>query len=208
MKLSHKVGLGLLVGFVVGALWLAAVHFITFTSDAVHYHANFALYVNGQRDEFKSFTFYEEVQACSSSDATNPKIKVHMHDKNSGLVHVHAAGVTWGQFFENLGYTLGNGVLQTDKGAYVTDQDGNKLSFMLNGDVVTAIANRVIDSEDRLLINYGNDDRATLVKRYETIAKDAKTANSTADPATCSGSAEPTLSNRLKRAFGIPVSPH
>jgi hypothetical protein len=88
----------------------------TLTPHTTHYHANFALYINGQRDEFKSFTFYEEVQSCAGHDTNNPKIRVHLHDQKNDVVHVHDAAVTWGHFFANLGYSLGDTFIKTDAG--------------------------------------------------------------------------------------------
>ncbi|MBI3624432.1 hypothetical protein HY218_02245, partial [Candidatus Saccharibacteria bacterium] len=184
-----------------GGLIVAGLHYATFKNDSVHYHANFALYVNGQRDEFKSFSFYEEVQACSSDDKNDPKARVHMHDQNSGLVHVHAKAVTWSQLFANLGYSLGDKVLTTDSGVYIDGQDGSRLTFILNGRSETVLANRVINSEDRLLINYGKDDQATLQQRYDRVPSDAHQANTEHDPASCRGSTELTTWQRLKKAF-------
>lgn len=194
----------LAAGFVAGFLALGAVRFLSYTQHEVHYHANFALYVNGQRDPFKSFTFYEEIQACSDHNAENVKAKTHMHDNNSGLIHVHAPGVTWGDFFANLGYGLTDKALVTDNGVYATSADnGNKLSFILNGQQVDSIANKVIHSEDRLLINYGIDDGATLQQRYQSVPSDARKANTTKDPSTCSGEEPITVKDRLRAALGL-----
>ncbi len=174
----------------------------------MHYHANFALYINGSKDEFKSFTFYEEVAACDANSQDNPKVRTHMHDQKNHLIHVHDGGVTWGQFFANLGYTLGDDLVQTDNGIYITGDDGNKLSFVLNGNPTTTIANQHINSEDTLLINYGKDNQATLDKRYGGITRDAGQANLTKDPAACSGGHEFTFWSRLTQALGIPAESH
>lgn len=202
-KMSSYLYKGLVAGFVLGVITLVAVRFVTFKSDLVHYHANFALYINGQRDEFKNFSFYEEVQLCSSDAANNPKARVHMHDQNNHLIHVHAHGVTWSQFFTNLGYTLGDNLIKTDQGVYVDGQDGNKLTFLINGRETGTIADTVIKSEDVLLVNYGKDDQSTLQKRYDDIPRDAHQANTEKDPASCSGAESLTLTQRLKHAVGI-----
>lgn len=196
------------VMFFAGIVAFIAFRYATFKSDQVHYHANFALYINDQRDPFKSFTFYEEVSACSSNDVDNPKTRVHMHDQNSGLVHVHAHGVTWGQFFDNLGYTLGDNLVKTDNGVYIDGQNGNTLTFILNGQKVSDVADRVIKSEDRLLINYGNDDAKTIQKHYDSVPTDAHKANTEHDPAACSGGVELTSWQRLKQAAGFNSSVH
>ena len=189
--------------FLLGAFGPFAFHFATFESDDVHFHANFGLYVNGQRDEFKNFSFYEEVAACAVHNPDDLKTRVHMHDQNSSLVHVHAHAVTWGQFFANLGYTLGNNVLVADSGVYADGIDGNQLQFMLNGEKVQTIENRIVKSEDVLLINYGNEDDSTLKSRADAIPRDASRANVTADPAACSGSRDSSLTKRFKASLGI-----
>ncbi len=199
---NNRVIIALLAGFIIGTLWLVAFRFFAWKSEAVHYHANFALYVNGQRDEFDNFTFYEEVQACGGDAINNPRTRVHMHDQKNYVVHVHDNAATWGAFFANLGYALGNNVLKTDDGIYV-DGQGGKLSFILNGEPVAGVANRTIENEDVLLINYGNEDDKTLKTRYDEIPTDAGEFNAKYDPSSCSGGEGLTFSERLKEAFGF-----
>ncbi len=189
----------------VGAIIMVAIRFATAKNPNVHYHANFALYVNGQQDQFQGPGYYEEVTVCDAHDHNNLQSRVHMHDNINSVVHVHDHSVSWADFFNNLGYTLGDKVLVTEKGTYVDGQDGNKLSFMLNGQAVDGIANRIIGDEDVLLINYGQDDAATLQSRYNTIPKDAHHYDVTKDPAACSGGSFSTW-DRLKSALGVPSS--
>ena len=193
----------LVLGFILGLIALSAVHFVNLESDETHYHANFALHVNGVRDEFKSFAFYEEVQECSLNDKNNVKARVHMHDQKNNLIHVHDNGVTWGQFFANLGYTLGNKAISTDKGTFVDGANDTKLTFILNGEPTTNIENKVINSEDALLINFGNESSDALKQKYNSIEKDAKEHNAEDDPVTCSGGATLSFTSRLKKSFGL-----
>jgi hypothetical protein len=203
MKIAkNRVLLAALAGFIIGVLWLVAVRLVTFKSDTVHYHANFSLYINGERDEFKNFTFYEEVQSCGSDQINNPKARVHMHDFVSHLIHVHETGVMWNHFFSNLGYNLDDTMIKNDKGLYVDGQNG-KLAFILNGEEVENIANEPIKSGDVLLINYGNDSADTLKQRYNGIKKDAGEYNQKNDPSSCAGSKKLTFTERLKQAVGI-----
>lgn len=195
--------IGLGVGLVVGALLMVGIRFVTLQDDSVHYHANFGLYVNGIRDEFKNFTFYEEIQSCEQHESDNPKTLVHMHDNNNHVIHVHAHSVTWGQFFANLGYGLTDKALTTDKGTFVDGTNGNHLTFLLNGQPVDEVTNRLIVSRDVLLVSYGSNDQETLKKQYESIPEDAQKFNEAKDPNSCSGSEELTFSTRLKEALGI-----
>lgn len=201
--MNKKLTLAVTIGFLVGALWLVAIRFLTYKNDAVHYHANFALYINGQRDPFDSFTFYEEVQSCGSDEVNNPRTRTHLHDNINSVAHVHDAASTWGHLFANLSYTLGDDVLKTDDGVFVDGEEDNKLQFILNGKEVDGVANRTIRSEDALLINYGRDDQKTLDERYNQITKDANEYNKRNDPSSCTGTKPTSFGKRLKESIGF-----
>jgi hypothetical protein len=196
-----------LFGVLIGGVVLGGIRFATVRNTHTHYHANFALFINGQRDEFKLPTYYEEVQACGA-DENNPRNRVHMHNQESYDVHVHDKGATWGHFFANLGYTLGDGMVATSSKVYVDGQDGNKLQFILNGKPEINIANRVVGNEDVLLVAYGTEDSAALQKEYKTIQHDAREHNAKPDPAACSGSQALTWQDRLKAALGLETNNH
>ncbi len=187
---------GLLVGFLLfGGLRMALVQ-----QDEVHYHANFGLFINGQRDKFKNFTFYEDAQSCAASAGANPKSRAHMHDNVNDVVHVEDENVTWGAFFANLGYGLSDKSVETDSGVFVDGQRGRHLSFVLNGEKVDNVANKVIDNEDVLLVDYGPKN-TDLDFEYNQIGKTAQEYNSRQDPAACSGEELLDFAGRLKRAF-------
>lgn len=204
MKTDKKMFLGALAaGFVLGVFWLAVIRFVTYKPEAVHYHANFALYIDGVREDFDSFTFYEEVASCDADELNNPKARVHMHDNVNYVAHIHDNGATWGHFFANLGYTLGNDLIKTDAGVFVDGQDDKNLRFVLNGNDVQSLANQTIGNEDVLLINYGDADAQELKTRYDAIIKDAAEYNERDDPSSCKGNKPLTFGERLKKAIGI-----
>lgn len=202
MSFNRRLVLALVGGFVLGTLWLVAARFVTFKDTRVHYHANFVLYVNGERDKFESPTFYEETTACSA-DEIGPKARVHLHDQKPEAVHVHDEGATWGHLFANLGYGLSAKALQTDEGVFVAGEQGKDLTFILNGQKVENVANEVIRSEDVLLVSYGKDDSQTINSRYDGIVKDAAEYNTKSDPSSCSGSKPITFTERLKKSIGL-----
>jgi hypothetical protein len=191
----------LFLGLLLGALIIISAHFFTIKEESIHYHANFGLYVNGKREEFKSFGFYEEVTSCGGNNLNNPKIRTHMHDNKNYVVHVHDDAATWGHFFANLGFSLGDSVLETNKGVFLNDQDGKQLTFTLNGERLDTIANRTIGNKDVLLINYGDEKEDTLKKQYDSITKDAAKYNKTADPAACSGSKPLTFTEKIQKSI-------
>ena len=201
-KISKQILLAGLAGLLVGFVALTAVRFVLASDNGVHYHANFAVYINGEREQFDSFTFYEEIQVCGPDYANNPAARAHMHDEINHVVHVHEQAVTWGNFFENIGYTLGNDVLATDDGTF-TDTDEGQLTFWLNGQDVKTIANQNIESEDVLLISYSATGQADLQQQYQDIEKNAAEYNRKDDPSSCSGGQGLMPTERLRRAIGL-----
>lgn len=201
--MNKKILLAVIFGFLIGTAWLVAIRFFTYKSDTVHYHANFALYINGQQDEFDNFTFYEEVQGCEADAMNNPKARTHLHGEVASVIHVEDTAVTWGHFFANLGYGLTDNSIRNDEGVFVAGDSGSSLSFWLNGKEVSSVANRVIDSEDVLLVNYGPADEDTIHERFDAIPTDAGEYNGKSDPSSCAGTKPTTLLERLRSATNM-----
>lgn len=190
------------VMFIISLLWLVAMRFILLKPEITHYHANFAVFVNGEQLPFDNFTFYEEVQSCSGDELTNPRTRVHMHEQISHIIHVHDNASTWGHFFANLGFSTGDNVFKTDKGVYVESAEIS-IRYMLNNQEVDTIANRVIGSEDTLLVSINNNTDNNLDMEYSQITKEANEYNLKQDPASCSGGSPWTTSERLKNAIDL-----
>lgn len=202
-RITKKQAISLALAFLLGAFWVIAIRFVTVKKAEVHYHANFAVFVDGKRLPFDSFLFYEEVQSCGGDEVDNPKIRVHMHDQKNYLLHVHDNGATWGQFFANLGMTAGDTLFKTDKATFVEGVDEVIVRYKLNSEEVQTIANRTINSEDTLLISIGNPTDADLQNQYDQITRDAAEYNNKNDPSSCSGGKPFTTAERLKEALGI-----
>ncbi len=73
MKISEDY-MRLLGTFLLGILAFIGLRFVLVDNPETHFHANFAIFVDGQKDELKSFAFYEEKQVCSSDEA-NPSLE-------------------------------------------------------------------------------------------------------------------------------------
>jgi hypothetical protein len=195
------------IGLFVGALLILGIRFVNYkpdTSKDVHYHANFAVFINGQREEFKGPQYYQEVAVCSLHGAT-PLARVHLHDNINNVIHVHAAAVTWADFFTNLGWGIGQNYIASPDQTYTAD-DANKLNLVLNGKNVTNVTNiaqQVIKDKDRLLVSYGAIDDTTLQQEFKAVGNNASYYDTHADPAACSGaeSQSPTVSDRLHHLF-------
>lgn len=190
--------------FLLGVFVILAIRYFAYAPEQVHYHANFAMYINGQRELFKSPGYYQEVAVCSAThDLTMPQQRTHMHDAINSVIHVHDHVVTWGQFFENIGWHIGTDFIETSGGQrYLTD-DQNKVHVMLDGQDYTdlPVMNRVIGDKSRLLISYGNSSDAELKKQYDSIPATAAKYDATKDPASCSGNHDITAKDRLQHLF-------
>lgn len=192
-------------GLLLGALIILAIRFVTYHITATHYHANFAVYINGQREQFKDPTYYQEVTACSVNGPIKPEQRAHMHDGINSVVHVHDDGVTWGQFFENLGWYVGPDFLQTRSGTMYKAGGDNKLHITLNGDDFTGLApisDQVIGDRDRLLVSFGNLSDSQLQQEYKSVPSTAKHYDESKDPASCAGQMQKvTIGDRFKHLF-------
>ena len=192
------------VCLVLGAAVVLGIRFATYKSDDVHYHANFALYINGNREEFQGAQYYSEAAMCEASTVVTPISRAHMHDNVNNVVHVEDHAVTWGQFFTNLGWTLGpNALIAPDGTAYIASGD-QKLHIMLNGQDYTGLgnmANTVIKDQDKLLVSFGDESSATVNQEYNAIPSTARHYDTTQDPSSCSGHVESMFHQRLKHLF-------
>ncbi len=201
MPRINKIWLTAILSFVTGCLLILAIRFIDYKpAQAIHYHANFAVYINGQREVFKGPIYYEETAACSAEDKMTPAERVHMHDNVNDVIHVHDRAVTWGDFFTNLGWFVGPNYIETLDNIYVNNDDA-KLSIILNGQDltgITGIANKIIGDRDRLLVSYGSEDASQLSSEFKSVASSAKQEDESKDPASCGGQAKPTFTTRFK----------
>ncbi|HSW37783.1 MAG TPA: hypothetical protein VLG37_05470 [Candidatus Saccharimonadales bacterium] len=192
-------------GILIGALLILTIRFFSYGPAHTHYHANFAVYINGRREEFKSPKYYEEEAACTDeSNISTPQERAHMHDQINSVIHVHDHATTWGQFFENLGWVVGPNFIQNADGQLNVATDQAKLHILLNGQDytdLTPITNMVIKDEDRLLVSYGDESDSNLQAEYKSVPSTAHHYDITKDPASCSGSENVSLKDRFKHLF-------
>ena len=204
MKLYKKSLAPALAGLFIGVLVILGIRFITYNpEEGVHYHANFAIYLNGQREEFKDIFYYIGAESCSgeSEHTTNPYARAHMHDMIGDVIHVEDEAVTWGQFFQNIGWIVDSKVIRTPDQIFLADSQ-NKLTFMLNGEVTDKVINSVIGDKDRLLVDFGSTDSQKLQKEFASIASTAEKYNGMKDSGSCGGASQATSwKDRLRHMF-------
>ncbi|MDR0787499.1 MAG: hypothetical protein LBG44_06490 [Gemmatimonadota bacterium] len=204
MKNTGGRGVSLLLGGVVlGYLITGGIRFLTEEpSHGVHLHANWAVFIDGERLDLSGDEYMQEIYVCMADpEHQEPIDRVHMHENNQDIVHVHGPGVTWGQLMTNLDFALGDTFLFTHD-AHLENTDSQTLTFVLNGMVVPSVHNRLIGDRDRLLISYGPESPEEVLKtQYPQVATTAIDYDTMPDPASCSGPLDDTLGQRLRRAF-------
>jgi hypothetical protein len=170
--------------------------------DPPHYHANWAVVVDGKQLDFSGDRYMEAVATCAATDVVRPAERVHMHNNEGDVVHVHHTGVAWGHFFDNLGMDVGPDYLIMDRERRFFEGEGGTLKFVLNGFVVGEISALPIGSGDRLLISYGPESPEQVVdEQFPRVPADAEEYNERDDPAGCSGAVDVGLWERLRAAF-------
>ena len=192
------------VSLFLGAAIVLGIRFITFKVDAIHYHANFAVYVNGQRQEFKGAQYYSEVEMCTLNNTVQPNERAHMHDNINNVVHVEDHAVTWGQFFTNLGWIMGPTFIASPDGTIYSENGNSKLHLTLDGQDYTDLGgmqNVVIKDKDKLLVSYGEETESLLKQQYSAIPSTAQKYDETKDPVSCSGNHETSMHDRLIHMF-------
>ena len=201
---SKKFWQGALIVSLLLFCWIGLLRLLLLdVSPGVHYHADFQIYIQGQAQVLEDTSFYEEISICGDAYDNNPLSRVHLHDRIAHVIHVHDKAVTYGNFIDNIGFSLSGRVLEIRTETYVDGQNGN-LRFILNGEFVRHVDRQVITSEDVLLIDFSKDSDEILLQRYQAIPPGALEANTKQDPQSCSGNDEiPSLWRRLKGAFGF-----
>ncbi len=132
---------------------------------AFHEHANFALFINGEKFNF-STPEYSSVQPCkitklkgniAQAHGLNLDESVHLHDQNGGVVHVHTPGVTWHDYFESVEIEFEDGKLVLDENNEYISDDDSFFYYFINGEQVDHLANREIRDLDQVLISYSDE---------------------------------------------------
>ena len=196
---------GLAVGVALGVVGLGLARFAFVPpDDATHYHTNWAVFVDGERLDLTDERFMEDVSSCTTVDGqVTPQSRVHMHDGDMDVVHVHQPGATWGHLMLNLGIGIGEGYVITPDGERLFNDADRRLKFVLNDGSLSSVHNELITSEDRLLISYGPESLDDVARtQFPQVAHSATEFNTREDPPSCSGGHEPlSIWDRLRGAF-------
>ncbi|MFZ4461024.1 MAG: hypothetical protein ACOYN2_00280 [Patescibacteria group bacterium] len=137
------------------------------TPHKVHFHANFAVWIDKAFVDYSGNQYMEELASCAvDPNKETPQDRVHLHENKGGLIHVHDAGATWGHLMSNLRWNFGANYLVDATGKMYQTDAKNKLRFVLNGKLIPNPQNLEMRSEDRLLIDYSSASDAEVIARF------------------------------------------
>lgn len=194
-----KVGIGVVFGIVSWGLLRLA---LGPCPEQPHYHANWAVVVDGEELDFSADRYMQSIAGCTATDVVDPAERVHLHNNEGEVVHVHHTGVAWGHFFDNLGMDVGPDYLIVDDEHRFFEGEGSTLKIVRNGFVLGEIRTVPIRSGDRLLISYGPESVEQVTgEQFPLVAANAEEYNERDDPAGCSGAVDTALWERLRAAF-------
>ncbi|PCI25125.1 hypothetical protein COB57_02825 [Candidatus Peregrinibacteria bacterium] len=177
-----------------------------------HEHADFAVFINGEKMDLSADKYMSFVP-CTVSSLFIPSVfahggeeegelaNVHLHDNNGRVIHVHAAGVTYADFFESLQMDLHNNTFTDDEANIYANTETHSLRFFINGLEVDILDSKEIRNLDQVLITYGENTRTQAsiftemgqITNDSCIASESCSQRASAEPEACGIHEKPFL---------------
>jgi len=215
-------------GIIIGVLFLSFAVRVTIinneTSD-FHEHADFALYLDGEKFDFSKdkymhvepckVSFYNFIQTSyahgDESEGTSPRSDVDLHGSKGNVIHVHKEGVTYLDFFESLEMDFHDTYFIDDSGNRYEDNAEKEFRFFVNNKELDTLYEKEIRNFDQVLITYGEknrtDDSISIelgsITNEACIASEVCTHRKPLDPEFCSVKKAPLLLRVLGLALHI-----
>lgn len=134
---------------------------------SAHNHANITVFINGRQYDFAKPEYYMKSSFLHVDNNQNIK------DAGS-VLHMHAAGVPLGWFFESLGMKLTKESFTLVREEVVKNGNGNSLKFYLNGKKVDEMENYVFQPLDKLLISFGPENDPSIQTQIDSVPNFAR----------------------------------
>lgn len=190
-------------GLLLGALVVLGIRFLTYHPKTIHYTANFAIYLNGQEQKFTNAAYYVD-GGCTESPVMTPPMRAHLVEGIPDVVHVMDNAVTWGDFFNNLGWYTGPDFIETADGTMYYNHGQSELHIILNGQDYTGLGSvndMAIKNRDRLLLSFGNESQSTVNAQYASVPKTAAKYDHMKTTSACGHNTKVTVKERLDNLF-------
>ena len=149
---------------VIAIVAASAAYFVSLPKKDFHEHANFAVYLNGER-----YNFSQEKYMTTEENEVGLRALVHMHDMDSGIVHIHKEGVTLGTFFESIGIKLDSTCFVFDDGTAYCNSPDKKLKIYVNGVQSYSYDKLGLHDLDKILVTFGNDSPQAIERQIDSV---------------------------------------
>lgn len=188
MPTMHKAALLLLLSFmIIGTAYLArvSVPLTLGNPDPNHTHADFAVWIGGEKLDFSG----EEFMSGSSAEETDDEhghehrhAYLHLHDGNGDVIHRHKPGLTFGEFMASLGLAVASGAPEQNCLYRMRDDrpfagcESDQLRLFANDREIAMLYASDVDypfqDGDRILLTDASDD-AEIRKELALLTRDA-----------------------------------
>lgn len=173
--------------------------------DPNHTHADFAVYINGERFDFSDPKYMSNPPQETDQQSLLPTLLLskayahegaegehakgreylHLHDGNGNVIHRHKPGLTLDDFFVSIGFHMTQQCFVLDDGSEVCPQNGKKWQMFVNEQEIPWNPAYVFEDLDRILLTYGATDEQ-IQEQLSVLSDDAclysKTCPERGDP--------------------------
>ncbi|MEM4255358.1 MAG: hypothetical protein QXR53_03445 [Candidatus Norongarragalinales archaeon] len=146
-----------------------------------HAHADFAVFVNGQKLDFAKEEFMHK-ETCGKPGEEEPPIDLntpegmaeaaHLHDLNGNVAHFHHENATLAMFFKGLDFGLTGECFETREARYC-NTDFKKIKVFANGMQIADIEKYVPSDLDKILVTYGEESASEIRAENEQLTNQA-----------------------------------
>ena len=120
--------------------------------DPNHTHADFAVFVEGKQLDFSD-------EKYMSSEQKHLGQYLHLHDGLGSVIHRHKPGLTLGEFFATIGFTMERDCFATDTGQRTCNAGGENIwRLFVNATEQPFDPSFAFNDTDHLLLSYGSSD--------------------------------------------------
>lgn len=143
--------------------------------DPNHTHADFAVWINGERIDFADAQYMSGVPPDEEShdeEGEHLHAYYHLHDNVGHVIHRHKPGLHLGEFFSSLGILIGPECVTMSSGAEYCTMAEKRWMMAINGDVRPLDVSYVFEDTDTILLTYGSS-AEEVQQQIEQLTDDA-----------------------------------
>jgi hypothetical protein len=142
--------------------------------DPNHTHADFAVFVSGEKIDFSKAEYMSGSSTGSLADADHQAHDpyYHLHDGNGGVIHRHKPGLPLGQFFASLGFTMTADCFTLEDAKPVCNEGAKTWKMYVNGTEHAFSPAFTFADGDKLLLTY-NASQSEVQRQLSTLSDSA-----------------------------------